>query len=232
MSPGYKSCSLNNFSVDYVWNHRINMIQELRLQNLAEKLKKNVWMTAHSTSCIQYGWDLNSGAWSLFQSNIKRDLYIKKSFWLGLIHLHMVEISVCTALVCGSWMGGGGGIPLHVCFCESTSPPGVKAQMENRTQSISNVCRPTLIVWYYNEDWIRRVGVWVNSSGRSEWAQNANPMPPHFHLHQESNICTAHARHIPCFSKPWQLCKTFKTEMKLYPKDFCWVSKLRSIKNK
>jgi len=51
------------------------MIQELLLQNLAEKL---------IPSCIQYGWDLNSGAWLLFQSNIKRDLHILKSHF-GLV---------------------------------------------------------------------------------------------------------------------------------------------------
>lgn len=184
-----------------MWNHWINMIQELRLQNLAEKLKKNVCMMAHSTSCIW--WDVNFGAWS-FQSNTKRDLYILKSPF-GLVWVTSIWWKYLSAQL-WSVDPGWRGIPLHVCFCESTSPPGVKAQMENRTQSISNVCRPTLIVWYYNEDWIRRVDVWVNSSGRSEWAQNANPMPPHFHLHQESNICTAHARHMPCFSKPWQLC--------------------------
>lgn len=129
------------------------------------------------------------------------------------------------------WMGGGGGYPLTCVLMWEHFTPWSKST-NGEQDSISNVFRPTLIVWYYNEDWIRRVGVWVNSSGRSEWAQNANPMPPHFHLHQESNICTTHARHIPCFSKPWQLCKTLKTEMKLYPKDFCWVSKLRSIKDK
>ncbi len=119
--------------------------------------------------------DLNSGPWSLFQSNIKRDLY-KKSCWLYV----WVTSTWWKYLSAQLWSVDGGwkGILLHVCFCESTSPPGVKAQTENRTQSrlwamfadplslCHTIMRIESLMW-----------VWVNSSGRSEWAHNVQCHP-------------------------------------------------------
>lgn len=170
---------------------------------------------------------LNSGAWSLFQSNIKRDLYIKKLFWLGLSHFHMVEISVCTALVCGSWMEG---YPLTCALLWEHFTPWSKSTNgeQDSIQTISNVCRPALIVSYYNEDWIRRVGVWVNSSGRSEWAQN---IQCHLTFISTKNPTSAPHMHVtfPVSAHRDNCVRPSKQRRNSIPKTFPWVSKLRGI---
>lgn len=120
-------------------------------------------------------------------------IYIKSP--LGWKCLHMVEISIFAAFRSAdpAWIER---YPLTcVCFCKNTSLRGVQAQAENRTESFL----------YIQYCFVKRtVGslVCVNISGRSETLQNAQ-----CHLtFISNNICQTHARHVPYFSKPWQLC--------------------------